>query len=135
MCKLYSIYMEAHSLFISSLKLLILEGSNRKSSTSKASAKARRSKKGAVVDDQKMEEFKETMQDTMIETQDEMWEEITQNDDNSKDEDNFNIDEISLEREGKTFELFKQKYMDEACKYFSKPVLKEFDLHLQYVYR
>ena len=79
-----------------------------------------------------MEEFRETM----IETNDEeMWEEVTEADDSITDESSFRKDEITLFREGKTYELFKQKYMDEAAKHFAKKVKEEYDEELHYVYR
>lgn len=100
-------------------------------STSK-NRKSKNDAKGAGVDDSHMEEFRETM----VETKDEqMWGSVDDGDDGVTDDQKFDDDEISLEREGSTYLLFKEKYMDEARKHLGKQVKGVYDEIKQYKYR
>ena len=89
---------------------------SNKAPTSK-SRKSRKSAKGAGAEDKQMEEFREIMVENSEEL---MWDDTTDEDDNITDESRFENNEVSLVRDGLTYPLFKEKFMDEARKNLKK---------------
>ena len=95
-------------------------------------SKSRKSAKGAGVDNQQIEELNEEQGETW---EDQMWEDVTEKDDKVKDEDQFEENEVSLQRDGQTHPLFKEKYISEARKNLKKKVKEVFKELKQFMYR
>ena len=96
------------------------------------SRKSRKSAKGAGVDDQHVDELRETVAET---SEEKMWDDVTEEDDQIIDENQFEDNEVSLVRDGSTFPLFKEKYMDEARKNLKRKTKEVFNELGQFKYR
>ena len=64
-----------------------------------------------------------------------MWDDVTDKDDKITDEKRFEDNEVSLVRAGRTYPLFKEKYMDEARKNLKRKTKDVFNELGQFMYR